>query len=163
MCKFGFFRMEPIARLVATGFFTGYSPVAPGTAGSLVALAILWLLRPSDFILGTGLILLYPLGVWASSRVEREEVQKGGKHDPSIVNIDEIVGMGLSVVFLPHSVSRAWLIAGFLLFRVFDIVKPFPADRAQRLPGGWGIMIDDVIAGIYANAVLQVLVRIFQK
>ena len=161
MCKFGFFRMEPIARLVATGIYTGYSPVAPGTAGSLFALAILWLLRPSDFILGTGLILLSPLGVWASSRVEREEVQKGGKHDPSIVNIDEIVGMGLSVVLLPHAVPRVWWIAGFLLFRLFDIVKPFPADRAQRLPGGWGIMIDDVIAGIYANAVLQVMVRIF--
>ena len=161
MCKFGFFRMEPIARLVATGFYTGYSPVAPGTAGSLFALAILWFLDPSDSFLGPGLVLLFFLGVWVSTRVEREEIRQGGKHDPSIVNIDEIAGMGLSVVFLPHSVSRAWLIAGFLLFRVFDIVKPFPANRAQNLPGGWGIMIDDVIAGIYANAVLQVMVRIF--
>jgi phosphatidylglycerophosphatase A len=161
MCKFGFFWMDPIARLVATGFYTGYSPVAPGTAGSLLALAILWLLHPRDSYLGPGLVLFFFLGLWASSRVEGEEVQKGGKHDPSIVNIDEIVGMGLSVVLLPHAVPRVWWIAGFLLFRVFDIVKPFPADRAQRLPGGWGIMIDDVIAGIYANAVLQALVRIF--
>jgi phosphatidylglycerophosphatase A len=153
--------MDSIARLLATGLCTGYSPVAPGTAGSLLALAILWFFDPPDSLLGPGLVLLFFPGVWASTRVEREEVRKGGKSDPSIVNIDEIMGMGLSVIFLPHSVSRAWLIAGFFLFRLFDIVKPFPADRAQRLPGGWGIMIDDVIAGIYANAVLQVLVRIF--
>jgi phosphatidylglycerophosphatase A len=152
--------MDSVARLIATGLCTGYSPVAPGTAGSLLALAIVWFLRPSDTFLGAGLVLLFFPGVWASTRVEREEVRKGGKSDPSLVNIDEIVGMGISVIFLPYSVSRAWLIAGFLLFRVFDIVKPFPANRAQNLPGGWGIMIDDVIAGIYANAVLQVLVRI---
>jgi phosphatidylglycerophosphatase A len=161
MCKFGSFPMNPIARLLATGLCTGYSPVAPGTAGSLLALILLWFLHPSDFILGSCIVILFFPGVWASTRVEREEVQKGGKSDPSIVNVDEIVGMGLSVIFLPDAVSKAWLIAGFLLFRVFDIFKPFPANRAQNLPGGWGIMIDDVIAGIYANAVLQVLVRIF--
>jgi phosphatidylglycerophosphatase A len=161
MYRNGSSRMNAAARFVATGLFTGYSPVAPGTAGSLLALALLWFLHPSDSILGAGLLLLFFPGVWASDRVEREEVRKGGKSDPSIVNVDEIMGMGLSVIFLPHAASRAWLIAGFFLFRAFDIIKPFPANRAQNLPGGWGIMIDDVIAGIYANAVLQVLVRIF--
>jgi phosphatidylglycerophosphatase A len=163
MCKFRFLRKDRIARLAATGLATGYSPVAPGTAGSLLALLVLWFLHPAGpvFLL-LGLGLLFPLGVWASGRVEREEVQKGRKHDPSIVNIDEIMGMGMSVIFLPGSASRMWLFAGFLLFRFFDIVKPFPIDRSQRLPGGWGIMMDDVIAGIYANIILQALVRIFQ-
>jgi len=162
MCKFGFLRKDRLARLIATGLATGYSPVAPGTAGSLLALMALWLLPPVNavfFVSALGPLFL--LGVWASSRVEAEEVRKGGKHDPSIVNVDEIMGMGLSVAFLPASMSRIWLVAGFLLFRLFDIVKPFPANRSQRLPGGWGIMMDDVIAGIYANAVLRVLVRIF--
>jgi phosphatidylglycerophosphatase A len=154
--------MDRAARFLATGLGTGYSPVAPGTAGSLLALPALWFLHPggSVFLL-LGLGLLFPLGVWASTRVEREEVRKGRKADPSIVNIDEIIGMGTSVLFLPGSASRLWLIAGFMLFRFFDIVKPFPIDRSQRLPGGWGIMTDDLIAGIYANLVLQALVRIF--
>lgn len=162
MFKFRFLRKDRIARLAATGLATGYSPVAPGTAGSLLALLALWFLHPvSPVFLVSALVLLFPVGVWASSRVEREEVQKGRKHDPSIVNIDEIMGMGMSVVFLPASAPKAWLVAGFFLFRFFDIVKPFPIDHSQRLPGGWGIMTDDVIAGIYANIILQALVRIF--
>ncbi len=162
MCKFGFLRKDRFARLIATGLATGYSPVAPGTAGSLLALLAMWLLIPARPVLLVSVLgLMFLLGVWASSRVEAEEVRRGGKHDPSIVNVDEIVGMGLSVACMPASISRMWLIAGFLLFRLFDIVKPFPANRSQRLPGGWGIMMDDVIAGIYANAVLRVLMRIF--
>jgi phosphatidylglycerophosphatase A len=154
--------MDFVARLTATGLATGYSPVAPGTAGSLLALLALWLLHPlNPLFLGSALVILFPLGVWSSSRVEREEVRKGRKQDPSIVNVDEILGMGLSVALLPASAPRIWLVAGFFLFRFYDIVKPFPIDRSQRLPGGWGIMIDDVIAGIYANIVLQALVRIF--
>jgi phosphatidylglycerophosphatase A len=153
-------------RLLATGLCTGYSPVAPGTAGSLLALAVLFLVRtryPMDVIsfgLGACLIPLFFIGVRVSRIVEQSEIQKGRRKDPSMVNIDEIVGMGLSVIFLPGAASRYWFFAGFLLFRIFDVIKPFPADRAQRLPGGWGIMTDDVIAGIYANAVLQILVRI---
>jgi phosphatidylglycerophosphatase A len=161
MCKSGFLRKDRLARLIATGLATGYSPAAPGTAGSLLALLVLWLLPPAGPVFFASVLCpLFFLGVWASSRVEAEEVRKGGKHDPSIVNVDEIVGMGLSVVFLPPSASRLWLIAGFLLFRLFDIVKPFPANRSQRLPRGWGIMMDDVIAGIYANIILQAFVRI---
>jgi len=160
MCKSGFLRKGRLARLIATGMATGYSPVAPGTAGSLLALGLLWLLHPvRPVFLVSGLGFLFPLGVWASGRVEREEVQKGRKHDPPIVNVDEIMGMGLSAVFLPVPASRMWLVGGFFLFRFFDIVKPFPINRSQRLPAGWGIMMDDVIAGIYANVILQVLVR----
>jgi phosphatidylglycerophosphatase A len=162
MSKFRFLRKDRIARFTATGLATGYSPVAPGTAGSLLALLALWFLHPArPVFLAWGLGLLFPLGVWASGRVEREEVQKGRKHDPSIVNVDEIMGMGMSVVFLPVSVPKVWLFGGFVLFRFFDIVKPFPINRSQRLPGGWGIMMDDVIAGIFANVVLRVLVGIF--
>jgi phosphatidylglycerophosphatase A len=158
-------RMDRIARLIATGLYTGYSPVAPGTAGSLLVLAILLFVHSRfswntvSFGLGLGLAPLFFIGVRVSGIVEKAEVQRGGRKDPSIVNIDEIVGTGLSVIFLPPSVSKYWLIAGFFLFRMFDIVKPFPVGRLQRLKGGWGIMMDDVAAGIYANVMLQILVR----
>jgi phosphatidylglycerophosphatase A len=157
--------MNRFARIIATGLYTGYSPVAPGTAGSLAALCVLWLIRGrqpiSEILLGAGIAVIFFLGVWSSARVERDEIQNGRRKDPSIVNIDEMMGMGVSVFLLPPSASKLWLIAGFFLFRLFDIVKPFPADRAQNLKGGWGIMADDLIAGLYANLVLQILIRIF--
>lgn len=161
--------MSRIGRLTATTFGTGLSPVAPGTAGSLVAAAALaWAgsVRPPpscSIPLAAVLVPLFFIGKWASDVVEAEEVRAGRRKDPSMVNIDEAFGMGVSALFWPHGASVAWLVPAFLLFRLFDIVKPFPANRSQSLPGGWGIMADDLIAGIYANVVLQVMMRVGWK
>jgi phosphatidylglycerophosphatase A len=159
-------RMKRLARLIATGLYTGLSPVAPGSAGSGVALAVLWWigsLRPLPSCsvgLAAALVLLFFAGQWASDVVEKEEVRAGRRKDPSKVNVDEVFGMGVAALFWPAGASRVWLIPAFALFRLFDIVKPFPANRAQSLPGGWGIMTDDLIAGLYANLVLQVIIRV---
>ncbi|MDM7925171.1 MAG: phosphatidylglycerophosphatase A [bacterium] len=159
--------MSRIGRLAATTFGTGLSPVAPGTAGSLVAAAALaWAgsVRPlpsCSIPLAAVLVPLFFIGKWASDVVEAEEVRAGRRKDPSMVNVDEAFGMGVSALFWPSGASVAWLIPAFLLFRLFDIVKPFPANRSQSLPGGWGIMADDLIAGVYANLALQVLMRVF--
>ena len=137
-----------LVRLIATAFGAGYSPVAPGTAGSAVALLILWLVPFSR----TGLIMycvaVTLVGTWAAHVFERSLATK----DPGAIVIDEVAGMTLSVLVLPLTVPV--LLAGFVLFRIFDVVKPFPANRLQALPGGIGVMIDDVIAGIYALVVL---------
>jgi phosphatidylglycerophosphatase A len=158
--------MGRVGRIVATTFGTGLSPVAPGTAGSLVAAAALaWAgrgrpLPACSLLLTAVLVPLFFIGKWAADVVEAEEVKAGRRKDPSMVNIDEAFGMGVSALFWPSGASLAWLIPAFLLFRLFDIVKPFPANRSQSLPGGWGIMADDLIAGVYANAVLQILMRL---
>ena len=94
------------------------------------------------------------MGVWSAGKAEKAF----GRVDPGEVVIDEIVGQIITFLATPK-VSWIWLLAGFFLFRAFDIVKPFPARRAERLPGGWGIMLDDVIAGLYALIVLVVLGR----
>ncbi|MFZ0389020.1 MAG: phosphatidylglycerophosphatase A [Calditrichia bacterium] len=140
--------------LIATALGAGYSPVAPGTAGSLLALLIIYFCAPlNDFFLIAVLILLLFLGVYSGTAVERE---KGP--DPSLVVIDEVVGMGISLLFLPAD-WRLFLVA-FLFFRLFDIWKPPPVDQSQDLPGGWGIMMDDVLAGFYALICTHLLNRL---
>jgi phosphatidylglycerophosphatase A len=140
--------------IVATGFGIGYSSFIPGTVGSLFAL-LLFVIIPLDnaaWILVC--ILTFFLGIWVSDVVENDR----GK-DPKIVVIDEIVGQWITFLFLP---PVFWIyIAGFLLFRVLDIIKPFPANKMENLRGGMGIMLDDVVAGIYANLVLQIAIYYF--
>ena len=141
---------------MATAGGAGYAPVAPGTAGSAVAAAILWLVPFSPIGLGLWLLAVTVAGTWAAGRAERAL----GIKDPGPIVIDEVAGMTLSVLILPRTVPV--LVAGFLLFRLFDIVKPFPARASQRLRGGVGVMVDDVIAGVYALAVLLVLRGLFR-
>jgi phosphatidylglycerophosphatase A len=144
---------------IATAAGAGYFPIAPGTAGSavgvvlVVGLARLHLERawPSIIIGGVSL-LLFGLGVWAGGEAEKFF----GRVDPGPVVIDEVMGQMLTFLLVPHATWK-WLLGGFLLFRAFDIVKPFPARQAERIPRGWGIMIDDAVAGLYALAVLTVL------
>jgi phosphatidylglycerophosphatase A len=141
---------QRLARLVATGLGSGYSPFAPGTAGSLVGLALYWpLARLEPAWLVAAIVVLFFVGVAAATSVARQE----GLHDPGIVVVDEVIGMWISLAFLPLTPITA--LAGFLLFRVMDIVKPPPARGFERFPGGWGIMADDVMAGVYANLVLR--------
>jgi phosphatidylglycerophosphatase A len=139
------------ATIIATGLGSGYSPFAPGTAGSLVGLAFWWPLHTLPVTVQVAaIVLLFFVGVLAAAIVAR----RLGLHDPSIVVVDEVVGMWISLLFLPFTPATA--IAGFVLFRIMDVVKPYPARQLEALPGGWGIMADDVMAAIYANLVLRV-------
>jgi phosphatidylglycerophosphatase A len=125
--------------------------VAPGTAGSAVALAILWLVPFSRAGLVAFFVVVTLAGIWAAQVVEAQI----GEKDPGAIVIDEVAGMTLSVLALPLTPSV--LLTAFVLFRIFDVVKPFPAGRSQAIRGGAGVMIDDLIAGLYALAVVAAL------
>ncbi|MFZ5906698.1 MAG: phosphatidylglycerophosphatase A [Nitrospirota bacterium] len=129
----------------------GHLPVAPGTWGSLAALLLYIVLEPSVIIQGILLLFLIPLGITASSSAERTLNRKDSKH----IVIDEACGFLISVFFVPFSIG--YCIAAFFLFRIFDILKPFPARKFETVfSGGLGIMADDIIAGMYANIILQI-------
>ncbi len=141
---------------IATACGTGYFPIAPGTAGSLVGVAVVVVLAQlhlsrtdSIAVLALATTVLCVLGIWAAGEAE----EFFGKTDPGAVVVDEVVGQMVTFLLLPHS-NWKWLLAGFLLFRAFDVVKPFPARQAERIPRGWGIMLDDVVAGAYSLCVL---------
>jgi len=138
-----------IWRFVATFFYLGKLPFAPGSWGSLGAL-LLWLLLPVIFSVQLSvIIILFVLGVYSSSRMAKYL----DDHDPSEVVIDEVVGMGISLFMLPHNF---WLyLLSFILFRVFDILKPSFIYRIQNLSGGWGIMLDDVLAGLLTFTIVK--------
>ncbi len=131
--------------MVASVFGAGYFPVASGTVGSLVTAVAIWLLPLTRPRIVVALAVVTVLGVWAGSRVERAL----GRKDPGVIVIDEVAGMLLSVVLLPLPLSIPVLVTAFLLFRLFDIWKPFPARESQALTGGMGVMVDDLIAGLY--------------
>ena len=147
--------VDHLALIIATAGGAGYSPVAPGTAGSLVAVAILWLVPFSRSGLIVYFILVTLVGVWAAHRAE---IVLGSK-DPGAIVIDEVAGMTLSVLALP--LTPVVLAVAFVLFRVFDVVKPPPARGSQSLRGGVGVMVDDLVAGLYALAVVGVLRGVF--
>ncbi len=141
-----------LLRAVATLGPVGRLPVAPGTAGSLVALlAWLALAPPAGWVLWAVLAGIALLGVAAAGEAARVE----GTADPQQVVIDEVVGMALALALAPGGLAAG--IAAFVAFRAFDIAKPFPAGRLERLPGGWGIVADDVAAGLYAAAAVRLL------
>ncbi len=144
---------------IATAGGAGYFPIAPGTAGSLVGVAVVVGLGQLPLpralaiaALAAAALALFALGVWAAGEAE----EFFGRTDPGQVVVDEVVGQMLTFLLLPHATWK-WLVGGFLLFRTFDIVKPFPARQAERIPRGWGIMLDDVVAGVYGLAVLAVI------
>ena len=145
--------MTRLAVFVATGACSGYFPIAPGTAGSLVGLLLFATLRATGGAIAEALAiaLLFFVGVWASTTAERHF----GREDPGPVVIDEVVGMLVTLAFVPVSVAGA--VAGFVAFRVLDVIKPWPANRLEHLGGGLGIMADDVMAGVYAHLVVRVL------
>jgi len=145
--------MSALARLVGTFFFLGYVPKGPGTAGSLGALALAWWLHTYEGVPAAGfavyaLLLLAPAS-WAAGRVA-EDI---GKKDPQIVVIDEVVGQWIALAGASTLNWKSWL-GAFLLFRAFDIWKPPPVRQLERVAGGPGIILDDVMAGIYAALVL---------
>ncbi len=148
---------DRLAVLVGTGLYSGYFPVFPGTVGSAAGV-VLYLILVKAGVLSEGsrlgwaltLIVVYAAGVAAAHRCE-----KLYGHDAKPIVIDEVWGMLISLVYLP--VDWKWILAAFLLFRVFDIVKPFPARRAEKVGGGLAIMLDDGVAGLYALIILHVM------
>ena len=122
----------------------GYAPVAPGTVASAAALVLLWLIHFTTLGLAWTVGVVTAVGLWAGGRVERVLGQK----DPGIIVVDEVAGMALSVLVLPRTIPV--LLVAFFLFRLFDVWKPFPARESQAFTGGLGVMIDDLIAGVYA-------------
>lgn len=139
---------DRVALFVATGFGSGYLPFAPGTWGSLVGVAFFLALWKLDVLL-LGIVAGLIAAVLAAPAGER----RFGKKDPGQVVVDEVVCFPIAMLGLPVNVG--WLVAAFLLFRFFDVVKPSPADAVQRWPGGWGIVADDVIAALYTCGLLN--------
>lgn len=128
----------------------GRAPLAPGTVASAITALAIWALPLSRPGLVAVFAIVTVVGTWAAHVAERLL----GEKDPGAIVIDEVAGMTLTVLASPPTLPV--LAAGFVLFRVFDVVKPFPARDAQRLPGGAGVMVDDLIAGLYALAALGV-------
>jgi phosphatidylglycerophosphatase A len=140
-------------KLISTCLGIGYIGKGAGTVAA-IACCICWYfawVAGYQFIPSLiATILISLLGVWSSNVVSRI----WGK-DPARVVIDEVAGMGISLLFIPVTIK--YLVAALILFRLFDITKPFFIRKLEQLPGGWGIMLDDVLAGIYANALLQIV------
>lgn len=149
---------SPLARkaayALATWFGCGLSPVAPGTVGTLGALPLFLVVRSGGplAVLAAALVVTV-IGVWSSSIVTRTS----GIEDPQLVVIDEVAGVLIALAAAPPGARG--IAAAVILFRIFDMTKPFPARRAERLRGGWGIVLDDVVAGIQAAVVVIALAR----
>ena len=141
--------MRLVALAMATSLGVGYVPVAPGTVGSLVGLA-LWVLLPTAPVPQlVAIAMLFVAGAWSAGACERHL----GRPDPSQVVIDEVMGMLITLWMNPVGWVGAGV--GFLFFRLFDVIKPYPANRLEDLHGGVGVMADDAMAAIYANLALR--------
>ncbi len=155
-------RVPKLALFVGTFAYSGLSPVSSGTAGSLVAVLLYYFLPPlqGPLTLALACAVVLVIGTWSAGIVERSLEQQ----DPGIVVIDEVLGQWIalfSLTALDHSVAT--MIFAFLFFRAFDIVKLPPARFFERRPGGFGIMMDDAVAGVYANVATRVLVYLLYR
>jgi phosphatidylglycerophosphatase A len=149
-------RTVPLA--LATVFGVGYAPVAPGTFGSAAGLLVWWPLQSASAgVQAAVIVALFAIGSWSGSVAERHF----GHTDPSQVVIDELMGMLITLFLNP--VGWRGAAAAFLFFRLADVVKPFPANRFERLPGGVGVMADDAMAAIYANLVLRASLALMNR
>jgi len=148
--------MNVIALALATALGTGYVPFAPGTFGSAAGLVLWWLLPASAPIQAAAIVIVFAAGAWSGTLAERHF--KGT--DPGPVVLDEVLGMMITLFLNPVGWSGA--IIGFLLFRVADIIKPYPANKLEALHGGLGIMADDAMAAVYSNLALRVVIVVAQ-
>jgi len=149
---FGGVLNEKLITFLATGFGSGLAPFAPGTMGTLVGVVICLLCLPLPWPMRLLIVIaLLALSIYVAGRAEKIYQKK----DDQRIVIDEIIG--LQITMLPVAINVLNLFAGFVLFRIFDILKPFPIGNLQRLPGGWGVVIDDVAAGIYAGVIMFTL------
>jgi phosphatidylglycerophosphatase A len=140
---------KTVGLLIATVFGLGYAPVAPGTFGSAAGLLVWWALPASAPAQAIAIVALFAIGSWSGNVAEHHF----GRTDPGQVVIDEVMGMLITMFLNPGG----WLggLLGFVLFRLFDVVKPYPSNRLERLPGGIGVMADDGMAAVYANLALR--------
>lgn len=146
-------RVPFLVKAFGSGLFSGYSPFASGTIGSLVGLAIYAIPgfeNPAVMILSCFLVFI--LGIKAAELME----QRYG-HDPAEVTIDEVLGMWISLLFLPKSLVLA--ASAFFVFRVLDVYKPWPARKFDTVRGGFGIMMDDAIVALYTNIIIHIVYR----
>lgn len=145
--------MKTLILMISTFGYFGFAPVAPGTVGSFAALALYAAVRwaGSPVVEGLAIALVFAVGVWSATQTEKIL----GITDPGPVVIDEVLGMLITLAGLP--LGWGGVLAGFLLFRVFDVIKPYPAGHLEAAPGGWGIMLDDAMAGVYAHLALRLL------
>jgi phosphatidylglycerophosphatase A len=143
--------MNSLAMAIATCLGVGYVPVAPGTFGTAAGFIVWWLLPQTLVAQLLGIVVVFVAGSWSATIAER----RLGGTDPGPVVVDEVVGTLITMA----GVGSSWMaiIAGFFLFRLFDIVKPYPANRFERLHGGVGIMADDAMAAVYANIALRLV------
>lgn len=150
---------SPVSLFIATGAFSGYAPVAPGTVASFICAILAWFLLPhpssplSTAAMLVSLAAFIALAIWTADCAERVLGP-----DASAIVIDEFAGYLIAVAFLPKSVFV--YVAAFLLFRLIDIIKPFPARRAESLRGGVGVVLDDVVAGVYANVLIHLMLLV---
>ena len=145
-------KINLLERLLGSGFFSGYIPIAPGTFGSLVALAIY--LIPgfeNPTILLTLISLFSIIGIYTGNKFEKVY----GK-DPAQCTIDEMVGMWITLLFIPKYIW--YILIAFIIWRILDIIKPFPANIVEKIKGGWGIMLDDIVAGIYSLIFVHIII-----
>lgn len=143
--------MNGFAVFIASFGYVGFFPIAPGTAGSLAALALFAFIKwiGDSAVELSAIVAVFAIGVWAAQGTEKAL----GRKDPGIVVIDEVLGMLVTLALLP--LSLAGIALGFLIFRVLDVIKPYPAAQLEHLHGGLGIMADDLAAGLYAHLALR--------
>ena len=139
-----------LANVISTAFGAGYSPIAPGTAGSAVGLL---LFVAVNRLPGAGQLLAIAIAFVGGAVAATATARAVGRKDPGLVVWDEVVGMWTTLALLPFNPWTA--LFGFVLFRVMDVLKPYPARDLERLPEGWGIMADDLMAGVYAHLLLR--------
>lgn len=142
--------LRRVGVFLATCAYVGYLPVAPGTWGSAAALVIYYVIRrqASSAIELAAIAVIFVVGVWSATEAERHF----GRVDPGPVVIDEVVGMLMTLAL--HPVTIAGALVGFVVFRILDVIKPWPARQFEDLPAGFGIVLDDAMAGVYGNLLL---------
>ncbi len=145
---------KSIAKLIATFFYVGLIPIGPGTFGTLAAIPLFYVLSFTPLYLYLAITVVIILISVRASTVAEEVF---GKTDPGQVVADEVCGYLITMILVPVTISNIFL--GFLLFRLFDIAKPYPIRKFEKLPGGWGIVMDDVMAGVYSCITLHILGR----
>jgi phosphatidylglycerophosphatase A len=148
--------MQRLGVFIATCGYVGYAPVAPGTFGSAAGLLVFYALRAvgSPPIELAAIAVVFAVGIWSAGIAERHF----NGTDPGPVVIDEVLGMLVTLALLP--VTFAGAIVGFLVFRVLDVIKPWPSAGFERLPGGLGVMADDGMAAVYAHLIMRGLLMI---
>jgi len=148
--------LRRIGVFIATCAYVGYAPVAPGTFGSAIGLAVFYVVRHqrSTTVEVAAIVAPAAVGLWSATEAEHHF----GGIDPGPVVIDEVIGMLITLVFIPVNIAGA--IVAFFIFRFLDVVKPWPARRLEQLPGGFGVVLDDMMAGVYGNIVMWGLVRL---